>query len=339
MSSNIVTPMNPGYGGQMNPAYNPGYGQTGGYPNPGYAPAGYPPGSYPQGQPGGYSQGQPGGYSQGQPGYLPGQQGYPQGQPGMMMQQQPMGGGRRMVQWIPRPPAIPGCPAGLEYLTQINQLLIHQQVEMMDLVLQWESSNRYQIKNTMGQQVFFACEESDVCSRQCCGPNRGFVLHITDNLGQEVIRVSRDFRCCARCNCNCCICGDCCAHEIQVEAPPGTLIGYIKQICSCWKSRFHILDANRQPALTIDAPCCVWQGICCTQDQNFAITPVDGGEEIGRLTKQWSGLFKEMFTTADNFCVTFPMDLDVKMKAIILSGIFLIDFMYFENKEDRDELY
>ena len=48
----------------------------------------------------------------------------------------------------------------------------------------WEVSNRYVVKNSVGQQVFFAAEESDVCTRQCCGNARGFVMHITDNLGQ-----------------------------------------------------------------------------------------------------------------------------------------------------------
>jgi len=27
---------------------------------------------------------------------------------------------------------IPGCPPGLEYLTQIDQLLVHQQVEVLE---------------------------------------------------------------------------------------------------------------------------------------------------------------------------------------------------------------
>lgn len=49
-----------------------------------------------------------------------------------MVQQQPMQGGRRPVQWMARPAGIPGCPPGLEYLTQIDQLLVHQQVEMME---------------------------------------------------------------------------------------------------------------------------------------------------------------------------------------------------------------
>ena len=36
------------------------------------------------------------------------------------------------VQWMPKPAVIPGCPPGLEYLTQVDQLLIHQQVEMLE---------------------------------------------------------------------------------------------------------------------------------------------------------------------------------------------------------------
>ena len=48
----------------------------------------------------------------------------------------------------------------------------------------WETKNRYVIKNSLGQQVFYAMEESDLCMRQCCGPARGFIIHITDNAGQ-----------------------------------------------------------------------------------------------------------------------------------------------------------
>ena len=31
-----------------------------------------------------------------------------------------------------RPETIPGCPPGLEYLTQIDQLLVHKQVELLE---------------------------------------------------------------------------------------------------------------------------------------------------------------------------------------------------------------
>ena len=37
------------------------------------------------------------------------------------------------VNWMPPPQElVPGCPPGLEYLTQIDQLLVNQQIEMFE---------------------------------------------------------------------------------------------------------------------------------------------------------------------------------------------------------------
>ena len=46
--------------------------------------------------------------------------------------------------------------------------------------------------------------------------------------------------------------------------------------------------------------------------------------EVGKISKQWTGFVREAFTDADNFGATFPMDLDVKMKAVLLGAVFLI---------------
>lgn len=96
------------------------------------------------------------------------------------------------------PPVPENCPPGLEYLTQTDQLLIKQQVELLegtclhDYCFKWlrhflkilvpskkfklirftalpltfflaaftgfETNNKYKILNSMGQQVFFAAE-------------------------------------------------------------------------------------------------------------------------------------------------------------------------------------
>jgi len=37
----------------------------------------------------------------------------------------------QQVVWMQRP-SVPGCPPGMEYLTQIDQLLIKQQVELLE---------------------------------------------------------------------------------------------------------------------------------------------------------------------------------------------------------------
>ena len=44
------------------------------------------------------------------------------------------------VQWMARPQGILGCPPGLEYLMQIDQLLIKQQIELLEGTVKWAAS-------------------------------------------------------------------------------------------------------------------------------------------------------------------------------------------------------
>ena len=65
------------------------------------------------------------------------------------------------------------------------------------------------------------------------------------------------------------------------------------------------------------------------------ISPDSSRTEVGQITKQWSGLLKEAFTDTDNFGVSFPLDLDVRMKAVLLGAVLLIDFMFFETEDGK----
>ena len=104
------------------------------------------------------------------------------------------------------------CPPGLEYLLHVDQeqgsnffyfldcnlkflrkltvkafptwripykLLIKQTVELFEAFTTFETKNKYKVLNTMGQQVFFAAEETDCCTRNCCGALRGFEMIIS----------------------------------------------------------------------------------------------------------------------------------------------------------------
>jgi len=42
------------------------------------------------------------------------------------------GGSRRRPTFMARPAGIAGVPQGLEYLTQVDQVLVHQQVEIFE---------------------------------------------------------------------------------------------------------------------------------------------------------------------------------------------------------------
>ncbi|XP_046673260.1 phospholipid scramblase 2-like isoform X1 [Homalodisca vitripennis] len=212
------------------------------------------------------------------------------------------------------------CPPGLEYLTSVDQLLVHQKVELCEALIGYETCNKFVIKNSLGQQVFYAAEESDCCSRNFCGPLREFRMTILDNFNQEVMSMDRPFGC-GPC------CFPCCLQEIKVYAPPGCLAGTVKQNWTLWKPSFQIKNAEGETVLTIEGPC--WM-CSCYHDVNYKVLSNEK-EIVGKITKQWGGLLREAFTDSDNFCISFPMDLDVRIKAVMLGACVLIDMMYYES--------
>ncbi|XP_034020593.1 phospholipid scramblase 2-like [Thalassophryne amazonica] len=227
----------------------------------------------------------------------------------------------------PSPMVAVGVPPGLEYLTQIDQILIHQKVELLEALIGFETNNQYEIKNSLGQKIYKAKEKNDCCTRNCCGSLRSFDMKIKDNMDREVIRLIRPFRC-VSCWCPCCL------QEMEVQAPPGTTIGYVKQDWHPFIPRFSIQDANKVTLMKLEGPCFACN---CCGDVTFQLKSKDGGGPIGRITKQWSGLLKEVFTDADNFGIQFPLDMNVKMKAVLLGTCFLIDFMFFEKVGDANQ--
>ncbi|KAL8615258.1 hypothetical protein ACOMHN_051750 [Nucella lapillus] len=237
------------------------------------------------------------------------------------------------VVWMPAPPPIPGCPPGMEYLTQLDQLLVQQETHLLEILTGWECKNKFRVMNSVGQQVYYAMEESDICQRMCCGPSRGFVYHITDNTQQEIFRVRRDFECCT--GVFCCPCEGC-RYFAQVEDRNGEILGHIANLPFCCYPLFGIFDAQKNLIAEIKGPCCPCQMVCCTNDIYFVISDLKDGTEMGKISKQWPGLLKEMFTDSDNFRVSFPINMDVKKKALMFGAIFIIDIMLYEKKQNNN---
>ncbi|XP_044273122.1 phospholipid scramblase 3 [Varanus komodoensis] len=220
----------------------------------------------------------------------------------------------------PYMPVATGIPPGLEYLAQIDQILIHQKVELTEAFLGFEGKNRYEVRNTLGQPVFRAEEQSDCCTRHCCGSLRRFSLRLDDPAGREVLRMVRPLKCVS-----CWF--PCCLQELEVQCPPGTTIGFVQQTWHPFTPKFSIQNVEKETVLRVLGPCFACS---CGGDVNFEVKTRDESRGVGRIAKQWSGLVQEVFTDTDNFGVQFPMDLDVKIKAVLLGACFLIDFMFFE---------
>ena len=125
----------------------------------------------------------------------------------------------------------------------------------------------------------------------------------------------------------------CCLQEMEITAS-GTTIGWILQKADFCNPVYQVCDANKQVVLQIKGPVCA---ISCCGDIDFQVSfffqsnfiqnlqvLTNDDQEVGKITKQWSGLAREAFTDSDNFGISFPMDLDVRCKATLLAAVFLI---------------
>ena len=102
----------------------------------------------------------------------------------------------------------------------VDQLIIKQQVEILEAFTGFETANKYKVLNSIGQDVFYAKEDTDCCNRQCCGPGRSFEMNILNNQMLEVLHLVRPLRCQS-----CCF--PCCLQELEVYSIQLELIYFL----------------------------------------------------------------------------------------------------------------
>ncbi|XP_078011760.1 phospholipid scramblase 3 isoform X4 [Phascolarctos cinereus] len=190
----------------------------------------------------------------------------------------------------------------------------------------WDVCNRYELHSGAGLPLGQAVEESSCCARLCCGARRPMRIRVADPRNREVLHLIRPLHC-GSCCCPCCL------QELEVQAPPGTTVGHVLQTWHPFLPKFSIQDADRQTLLRVVGPCCACG---CGSDTNFEVKTKDESRSVGRISKQWGGIVPEALTDADQFGLQFPLDLDVRLKAVLLGAAFLIDYVFFEKPGDAN---
>jgi len=192
-----------------------------------------------------------------------------------------------------------------------GKLFVRQTKEWGEILIGFEARNRFEILNESGTTVGYAAEEAGgfttILLRNLLGRCRAATVHIYDRDGKEAGRGDKPFR----------------FYFHRMEIFDGEKkIGAVQRRFSILHRRFAVEDASGEKLLTILSPFLrIW---------TFKL--LAEGQEVGRISKRWGGVLKEMFTDADVFGVEFknprlPMDL----KKILLGAVFLVDFTCFEN--------
>nr|XP_033779769.1 phospholipid scramblase 2-like [Geotrypetes seraphini]XP_033779770.1 phospholipid scramblase 2-like [Geotrypetes seraphini] len=182
---------------------------------------------------------------------------------------------------------IPGVPPGLEYLVQVNQLSVYTKY------FTTQSGKTYEIKNSIGQQIFVG--HSD---QKCCGPLYDVMLR--DNSNTDVIQLLE-------------ICKCTCRREVEIYSPPGTIIGYATLSWYTHVTSLSILNASKETVLLIVGPSF---RTLIFGDVNFEVRSKDETQTIGQIVKD-----------NNQFSVQFPLDLEVKMKVVLLGATLYLDHL------------
>ncbi|NOS92070.1 MAG: RNAase [Cyclobacteriaceae bacterium] len=107
--------------------------------------------------------------------------------------------------------------------------------------------------------------------------------------------------------------------EVEVLDEHNQLIGKFKQKFFSIGGKFEVLDASEHSL-------CMLKGKWTSWDFKFV---ANDGKEFATVTKKWSGLGKELFTTADNYVLQISPEVpaDHSLRLLILAAVMCIDLV------------
>jgi uncharacterized protein YxjI len=199
----------------------------------------------------------------------------------------------------------------MDKLGPLDTLLVSQKKELGEVITGFEMRNRYVVRNSTGTDLYYAVEQSSLLLRWFLRALRPFTILILDMQGKTVLRLVRSFRFYF--------------HKVDIYDGADRLLGSIERRFSFIRRIYSVIDSRGKELFQLFGP--------ILHPWTFNI--LRGDTEIGKIAKRWTGLLKETFTDADNFGVGFPQDLEISQKALVLGGVFLVDFVHFENRGDR----
>ena len=131
-----------------------------------------------------------------------------------------------------------------------------------------------------------------------------FDIQISTPDGQQLIRITRGV--------------SIFLSTVSVFDENDQIIGGFKQKFFSIGGAFNVLDANDQPV-------CVLQGKWTGWDFRFTA----GENELAHITKEWGGIGKELFTSADNYAleISDAVPADHVARQLILAAVMCIDMV------------
>ncbi len=110
--------------------------------------------------------------------------------------------------------------------------------------------------------------------------------------------------------------------RVEVLDGDDELVGYFYSKFFSWTAGFWVYDRNDHPVAEVKGDWIAW---------NFRFLTPDG-RELGVITKQWAGLAKELFSSADHYLVAISDELSANpiAKMLLLAAALAADIVFKE---------
>jgi len=198
-----------------------------------------------------------------------------------------------------------------------DRVLIHQATEWGEILLGFESKNRFQLKDEHGTNLGYAAEEARGIGqwflRNLFGRCRKATVHVYDAQGQRLGRGEKPFRWFF--------------HRMEV-VDGERRIGAVQRKWAWFHRIFAIENAAGEEVMELRSP--------FFHPWTFTLT--FQGSEVGVIRKKWGGLLREFFTDADVFGVEMASHVPIEVRKLLFVATFLVDFTCFENNQGKGSL-
>lgn len=200
-------------------------------------------------------------------------------------------------------------------LAKFPQLYIKQRKELVEILVDWETANRYVLVGPDQSQLGYIAERKQgILSsilRAIFRSHRAFEVDVFTPDRQRVLTLWRDFFWFF--------------SSLSLRTEDGRRLGQIEHRFGILRKKYDLMDGTGRLFARIESPLWrLWE---------FPIYDTNG-QKLGSISKRWGGLLREMFTDADTYQIDFgSQDWSVDQRAVILAVAISLDFDFFEENQ------
>ncbi len=201
-----------------------------------------------------------------------------------------------------------------------EELFIQQRKEWTEIVIDFETRNRYAVMDTSGEALGGVAEVSTgvsaFFSRWFLGSHRPLDVHVMESDGRALLHLTRSFFWFF--------------SSLDVSEASGAPIGRINRRFGILYRKYDLLDEFGACFAQINAARWrIW---------TFSVESEDGVSKA-QISKKWGGALREIFTDADTYRISFENgNWSSTHRKVIFAAAVSIDFDFFENNQGRGGL-